>query len=141
MASVPWHVGPVHLHRGDRPWIGAAVGPQEPTPAPDNALAPGGTRLTGTNPEYQGVYVFTNDLPVFSSEAPEPSLSDSLYRTRRALGTAEVVCYHHDPTQSLADLTDDEVAAVVTTWRDRTRRLQSLEESSMCSSSRTGVRW
>ena len=114
-------------HRGDRPWIGEAVGPREPTPAPDNALAPGGTRLTVTNPEYQGVYVFTNDLPVFSPEAPEPSPSDSLYRTRRALGTAEVVCYHHDPTRSLADLTDDEMAAVVTTWRDRTRQLQSLD--------------
>jgi UDPglucose--hexose-1-phosphate uridylyltransferase len=114
-------------HRGDRPWIGEAVAPEEPTPAIDNALAPGGRRLTGTNPDYQGVYVFTNDLPVFSSEAPVPSPGDSLYRTRRALGSAEVVCYHHDPTRSLADLTDDEITAVITTWRERTRYLQSLE--------------
>ena len=71
----------------------------------DNALAPLGTRLHGTNPDYRGVYVFTNDLPVFSPEAPEPGPSDDVYRTRRALGTAEVVCYHHDPTRSLADLT------------------------------------
>ena len=114
-------------HRGDRPWIGEAVAPDEPTPAPDNTLAPGGTRLTGTNPDYRGVYVFTNDLPVFSPEAPAPSPTDSLYRTQRALGTAEVVCYHHDPTRSLADLTDDEMAAVVSTWRERTRFLQSQD--------------
>jgi UDPglucose--hexose-1-phosphate uridylyltransferase len=73
------------------------------------------------------VYVFTNDLPVFSPDAPEPSQGDDLYRTKRATGTAEVICYHHDPTRSLADLTDDEVTAVVTTWRDRTAALQRLE--------------
>jgi UDPglucose--hexose-1-phosphate uridylyltransferase len=92
----------------------------------DNALAPLGRRLHGTNPDYRGVYVFTNDLPVFSPEAPEPDSGDDLYRTRRALGTAEVVCYHDDPTRSLADLTDDEAAAIVTTWRERTAALQAL---------------
>jgi UDPglucose--hexose-1-phosphate uridylyltransferase len=73
------------------------------------------------------VFVFTNDLPVFSPDAPAPSSGDDLYRTARATGTAEVVCYHHDPTRSLADLTDDEVAVVVTTWRDRTEALQRMD--------------
>jgi len=50
-----------------------------------------------------------------------------VYRTQRAEGTAEVVCYHHDPTRSLADLDDDEVTAVVRTWRDRTAALQALD--------------
>jgi UDPglucose--hexose-1-phosphate uridylyltransferase len=113
-------------HRDGRPWIGQAVAP-EPAPGADNALAPDGRRLGTTNPDYRGVYVFTNDLPVFSLEAPAPSRGDDLYRTRGALGTAEVVCYHHDPARSLADLTDGEIAAVVTTWRERTRRLQSLD--------------
>ena len=46
-------------------------------PAEDNALAPpGGRRLHGTNPDYRGVYVFTNDLPVFSPDAPEPTSGD-----------------------------------------------------------------
>jgi UDPglucose--hexose-1-phosphate uridylyltransferase len=115
-------------HRGARPWIGDAAGPVEPAAPADNALAPGGRRLTSSNPDYRGVYVFTNDLPVFSPDAPEPSPGDDLYRTRRASGTAEVVCYHHDPARSLADLTDDETAAVVTTWRDRTEALQRLED-------------
>ena len=37
------------------------------------------------------------------------------------------MCYHHDPMRSLADLDDDEVTAVVDTWRERTRALQALD--------------
>ena len=98
-----------------------------PTIPEDNALAPLGRRIATTNPDYRGVFVFTNDLPVFSPDAPEPVDGDDLYRTRRAVGTAEVVCYHHDPTRSMADLDDDEVTAVVDTWRERTRALQALD--------------
>jgi UDPglucose--hexose-1-phosphate uridylyltransferase len=114
-------------HRGARPWIGETVADEEPKVPADNALAPLGRRIATTNPDYRGVFVFTNDLPVFSPDAPVPEGGDDLYRTRRALGTAEVVCYHHDPTKSLADLSDDEVAAVVRTWRDRTAALQELD--------------
>lgn len=114
-------------HRGARPWIGEVIADEEPVAPPDNALAPGGKRIATTNPDYRGVFVFTNDLPVFSVDAPEPSASDNLYRTGRATGTAEVVCYHHDPARSLADLDDDEVTAVLTTWRDRTCALQAMD--------------
>jgi UDPglucose--hexose-1-phosphate uridylyltransferase len=114
-------------HRGARPWIGETVADDEPAVPDDNALAPRGRRIATTNPDYRGVFVFTNDLPVFSADAPEPTHGDDLYRTRRATGTAEVVCYHHDPTKSMADLDDDEVTAVVGTWRDRTAALQAMD--------------
>jgi UDPglucose--hexose-1-phosphate uridylyltransferase len=114
-------------HRGVRPWIGEIVASAEPPVPADNALAPLGTRMHGANPDYRGVYVFTNDLPVFSADAPEPTSHDALYRTRAARGTAEVVCYHDDPDRSLADLTDDEVTAVVATWRERTAALQRMD--------------
>ncbi len=114
-------------HRDARPWIGEIAAPAEAPVPDDNALAPRGRRLHGTNPDYRGVYVFTNDLPVFSPDAPPPGPGDDLYRTRRALGTAEVVCYHHDPTRSMADLADDEMVAIVTTWRARTEALQAQE--------------
>jgi UDPglucose--hexose-1-phosphate uridylyltransferase len=114
-------------HRDTRPWVGEAVAAAEPAVPPENALGPHGRRLSSTNPDYRGVFVFTNDLPVFSPDAPVPLPGDELYRTRRALGTAEVVCYHHDPARSLAELTDEEATAVVTTWRQRTDALQSLE--------------
>ena len=118
-------------HRGARPWIGETIADDEPSVPDDNALAPLGRRIDTTNPDYRGVFVFTNDLPVFAPDAPDPKTDggevDDLYRTRRAVGTAEVVCYHHDPTKSMADLTDDEVAAVVRTWRDRTAALQTVD--------------
>ncbi|MDA8047794.1 MAG: galactose-1-phosphate uridylyltransferase [Actinomycetota bacterium] len=114
-------------HRGGRPWHGSVVDDPDPPVPAANALAPLGRRIGATNPDYRGVFVFTNDLPVFSADAPVPTVGDDLYRTRRAAGTAEVVCYHHDPSRTLADLDDDEVAAVVTTWRDRTMALQQME--------------
>jgi UDPglucose--hexose-1-phosphate uridylyltransferase len=114
-------------HRGARPWIGEVVPDEEPVAPPGNALAPLGRRIETTNPDYRGVFVFTNDLPVFSADAPVPTAQDDLYRRARATGTAEVVCYHHDPTRSMADLDDDEVTAVVTTWRDRTHALETLD--------------
>ena len=114
-------------HRGARPWIGETVADNELEVPVDNALAPLGRRIATTNPDYRGVFVFTNDLPVFSPDAPDPVDGDDIYRTRHAVGTAEVVCYHHDPTRSLADLDDDEVTAVVDTWRERTRALQALD--------------
>jgi UDPglucose--hexose-1-phosphate uridylyltransferase len=115
-------------HRDARPWIGEVAADEEPSVPDDNALAPLGRRVGTTNPDYRGVFVFTNDLPVFSADAPVPPPGDDLYRTRRAGGTAEVVCYHHDPTKSMADLDDDEVHAVVTTWRERTRALQARDD-------------
>ncbi len=114
-------------HRDARPWIGESGGPQDAPIPEQNALAPGGRRIASVNPDYTGVYVFTNDLPVYSPEAPTPSGDDDLYRTKRATGTAEVVCYHHDPHTSIADLTDDEMAAVVLCWRERTLELQRTE--------------
>ena len=115
-------------HRGDRPWIGEMVADEEPRVPENNALGPSGRRLSDTNPEYRGIFVFTNDLPVFAAAAPTPALGDDLYRARRAAGTAEVVCYHHDPHRSVADLDDDEATAVVTTWRERTAALQHHPE-------------
>ncbi len=111
-------------HRDARPWHGTLEPEVEPPVPPENALGPGGHRLGGVNPDYRGVFTFTNDLPVFGPDAPEPSPGDGLYRTARASGTAEVVCYHHDPTRTFGDLDDDEVTAVVCEWRHRTDVLQ-----------------
>ena len=63
-------------HRDARPWIGEIVAPQESPIPQDNALAPRGKRIATTNPDYRGVFVFTNDLPVFSPDAPQPDGAD-----------------------------------------------------------------
>jgi UDPglucose--hexose-1-phosphate uridylyltransferase len=117
-------------HRGGRPWVGHVPASEEPPADPHNALAPGGQRVDGTrNPDYRGAWWFTNDLPVFGADAPEPpSDGDPLYRRARAAGTAEVLCYHHDPGRSLASFTDDEAEAVVRLWQKRTMALQQLPD-------------
>ena len=114
-------------HRGSRPWHGTVVDDTEPTVPADNALAPLGRWISGTNPDYRGVYVFTNDLPVFSADAPEPASDDELYRTGRATGTAGGGVLPPRPRRTVADLDDDEVTAVVQGWRDRTTSLQQID--------------
>ena len=81
-------------HRGGRPWVGETVAGDEPAVPDDNALAPLGRRLHTTNPDYRGVFVFTNDLPVFAPDAPEPSGNDELYRVRQ--GVYRIVYAIHD---------------------------------------------
>ena len=49
-------------HRGARPWIGEVVAHDEVEVPAENALAPLGRRIDATNPDYRGVFVFTNDL-------------------------------------------------------------------------------
>ena len=113
-------------HRGGRPWVGDTFqSRQEKIPAydPTCALCPGNKRLKGENPKYQGVFWFTNDLPCFSDDAPTVSGSGELYRTQRALGTAEVICYHPDHSKTFADLTEAQAAEVVEAYTDRYRQL------------------
>jgi len=108
-------------HRGGRPWIGETHSPRDVEPPaydPTCALCPRNKRIRGENPPYTGAYWFTNDLPCFAGEAPRPP-SDDLYRTRPALGTAEVVCYHPDHSKTFVDLTDEEARAVVDLWAER----------------------
>ncbi len=109
-------------HRGGRPWVGETVaksGERPPAYDPECALCPGNKRLKGSNPAYTGAYWFTNDLPPFGAEVGGGAGGGGLYRTRPALGTAEVVCYHPDHGKTFADLTDEEALAVVRLWRER----------------------
>jgi UDPglucose--hexose-1-phosphate uridylyltransferase len=109
-------------HRGGRPWVGdthLSLIAEPPHYDPTCALCPGNPRLRGENPAYSGVHWFTNDLPCFSTEAPTPQRSDDLYLTRRATGTAEVVCYSPDHAKTFVDLTETEAGAVVDLWTER----------------------
>jgi UDPglucose--hexose-1-phosphate uridylyltransferase len=118
-------------HRGGRPWIGdthRSAATEPPSFDPTCALCPGNKRLQGTNPHYTGVLCFTNDLPCFSSEAPEPTASDDLYAARAAAGAAEVVCYSPDHAKTFVDLTDAETRDVVDLWTERYRALGALPE-------------
>jgi UDPglucose--hexose-1-phosphate uridylyltransferase len=116
-------------HRGGRPWVGDTFQPNtEPVPAydPTCALCPGNKRVKGSNPKYDGIYWFTNDLPCYSEDAPAVAANDPLYATQRALGTAEVLCYHPDHSKTFAELTEAQALAVVEAYTNRYRELGAL---------------
>jgi UDPglucose--hexose-1-phosphate uridylyltransferase len=99
-------------HRNSRPWQGAGL--VMPTAAPSYDpkcyLCPGNKRVNDKiNPEYAGVFIFENDLPVVGKNAPEvfqPWHPNDLYRKERALGVAKVICYdpRHQVTLSQVSL-------------------------------------
>ena len=129
MASVSWRMGPLYFAPG-RATVDRRV--RRPTGDADTrGKRPRSPRATTGDGQSRlpGVYVFTNDLPVFSPDAPDAAGHDDVYRTKRASGTAEVVCYHHDPHRSMADLTDDEITAVVLCWREQTENCSESKAS------------
>src|SRR5690349_8594972 len=88
----------VAAHRQNRPWIGETVeGSRDLPPEYDETcyLCPGNKRVSGAfNPEYRSVYVFDNDHPCVSPDAPENVASPSgILVSRPATGIARVVCY------------------------------------------------
>ena len=91
-------------HRNSRPWQGAGlIKPNESHPYdPFCYLCPGNARIHGSaNPDYKDVFIFENDHPVVSMQAPQvkPAGVDDLYKKEMALGIAKVVCY--DPRHNV----------------------------------------
>lgn len=136
----------VSPHRSRRPWLGQVEKVTEearPKHDPDCYLCPGNSRVGGVqNPVYTSTYVFDNDFQaLLTPEAAaragdEPGtavpqsnnpLHSSLFHAQQELGLSRVVCFHprHDLTLPL--MSQEEVAAVITTWTDQTRELGNLD--------------
>src|SRR4051812_19993259 len=85
----------IAAHRNARPWTGETVEHQIESPpsyAPDCYLCPGNRRVHGQrNPQYDGIYVFDNDLPCVANDAPlELSRPPGVFRSHPAQGKARV---------------------------------------------------
>ena len=124
----------ISSHRNERPWQGervAEAGRALPAYVPDCYLCPGNVRSSGQrNAQYNGVFVFDNDHPCVGPAAPavaEPPTGKGIYRTRRAAGSARVVCYtpRHDLT--LAQLPEPEVLSLLQALQAQYRELGALE--------------
>jgi len=88
----------VAAHRQNRPWSGGIIEHAEadaPNYVPDCYLCPGNMRVSGKqNLDYTSTFVFDNDLPSVSLDAPgELPEPVGIYRNRPARGIARVVCY------------------------------------------------
>lgn len=122
----------VAAHRQNRPWSGEIL-EHENKDAPgyvaDCYLCPGNARVSDArNEDYQGVYVFDNDLPCVGADAPQDLTAPSgIYRNRPASGIARVVCYSPKHNVSLAELDKREIENVIGVWQKQYAELGNRE--------------
>ena len=118
-------------HRNSRPWEGASEPSTKPAPCYDPTchLCPNNTRINGAvNPDYKGVYSFSNDHPVVGLAAPQIEESQELYRKKSASGLSRVVCYHDRHDVTMSDLSVEQIAAVMAEWKKETVELAKQDE-------------
>jgi UDPglucose--hexose-1-phosphate uridylyltransferase len=120
----------VSPQRNRRPWLGAIDSAQTERPPAFDAtcyLCPGNTRANGErNPHYQSTYVFDNDFPalVDAMDRHAPTAhDDELFVARRESGRCRVVCFSPRHDLTLAELSADEMSAVVDTWTEEFAQL------------------
>lgn len=126
----------VAAHRQNRPWSGETLDAgKAPPPSYDPTcyLCPRNPRVSGKgNPDYQGVYVFDNDLPCVGAHAPmQPALPvdpRGIYKTVPASGVARVTCYHPRHDLTLAEMEVAQIEEVVKVWQNQYRELGSRPE-------------
>jgi len=106
-----------------RPWSGAiARGHSQHVPAHDPScyLCPRVTRANNTaNPDYRGVYVFDNDFPSLSMDAPAVHRDDDvLASVAPAHGRCRVLCWSERHDATLASLTTEQIKAAARCWQE-----------------------
>lgn len=120
----------VAAHRQNRPWSGGTIDHAE-TSTPDYVsdcyLCPNNLRVSGArNNNYTSTFVFDNDMPSVSSQAPRDLPGPvGIYRNKPALGVARVVCYSPHHSATLAELDVSEVDELLNVWQDQYRELSA----------------
>ena len=111
----------VSPHRAKRPWQGQKeVTNTEKRPSHDQNcfLCSGNTRINGEqNPEYKGVFVFTNDFGALQTKSPKISVNKGLFKAESELGICKVICFSPDHSLSLAEMEVKDIDAVISTWQ------------------------
>lgn len=116
-------------HRNQRPWSSADVEHSSKADSPDYDpgcyLCPGNSRVSGANNgDYTGLFVFDNDHPSFSENAPSDlSEAHGIYQNAPATGTTKVMCYSPKHNLSLAELSVSDTEAVLNEWADQSEAL------------------
>jgi len=123
----------VAAHRQNRPWSGETVGrAAEPGPPydPDCYLCPGNLRVSGRrNADYTSTFVFDNDMPCASPDAPRDlERPPGIYRNRPAEGLARVVCYSPNHSLTLAELETAQVDELLRVWQEQYSELGGRPE-------------
>ena len=124
----------VAAHRQDRPWSGAVVrrdAEELPEYVDDCYLCPGNVRVSGkVNPNYSQTFVFDNDHPSVSMDAPNIEPPTGIYRNQPARGIARVVCYSPKHNLTLSELNVDEIKNLLHVWQEQYEDLGSRRDIS-----------
>jgi UDPglucose--hexose-1-phosphate uridylyltransferase len=124
----------VAAHRQDRPWSGALIerdAQKLPEYVEDCYLCPGNVRISGkVNPHYQQTFVFDNDHPSVSPDAPHIQPPTGIYRNQPAKGLARVVCYSPKHNLTLSELTVEEIKSLLQVWQEQYQDLGSRPDIS-----------
>ncbi|MDQ3805320.1 MAG: galactose-1-phosphate uridylyltransferase [Acidobacteriota bacterium] len=123
----------IAAHRQNRPWSGGTIEHAEeerPAYVPDCYLCPGNERVSGRrNADYTSTFVFDNDMPCASPDAPRDLPRPAgIYRNRPAEGLARVVCYSPHHSLTLAELETPEVEELLQVWQGQYRELGGRTE-------------
>jgi UDPglucose--hexose-1-phosphate uridylyltransferase len=123
----------IAAHRQNRPWVGETIKPgKNELPEYDSScyLCPGNTRVSGQqNPVYQQLFIFDNDHACVSWDAPEvPEISQGIYKRKPATGIARVLCYSPQHNLTLAELKEEEIAALLGMWQEQYSELGAFSQ-------------
>ncbi|MFT4684508.1 MAG: UDPglucose--hexose-1-phosphate uridylyltransferase, partial [Flavobacteriales bacterium] len=121
----------VSPHRAKRPWLGQNEEiPQEIQPSHDPKcyLCAGNIRINGEkNPDYEDVFVFTNDFAALQTDSKIFSVNDGLFKAESEQGICKVICFSPDHSKSLAVMDVKNIDKVIKTWQKEYLDLGSID--------------
>ncbi|MFT5125682.1 MAG: UDPglucose--hexose-1-phosphate uridylyltransferase [Kiritimatiellia bacterium] len=122
----------ISAHRQGRPWLGdrvAHASSETPIYDSDCYFCPGNARISGAvNSDYQQVFVFDNDHPCVSMDAPTPATPTSpLYLSQPALGVSRVVCFSPRHDLTLAEMPAADIDRVLEAFQEQFLELAAME--------------
>lgn len=111
----------VSPHRAKRPWQGQEeeqTSAKRPSHDKHCYLCAGNTRANGEiNPNYEDVYVFTNDFAALQKDSKSFSLQDGLLQAQSEQGICKVICFSPDHSKSLAEMSIESIEKVINAWK------------------------
>ena len=125
----------VSPQRAERPWQGQQEKPLASVQNqydPKCYLCPGNSRVNGApNPRYEGVYVFDNDfgalLRVEVTTDKIGDVSDELFKIKPERGINRVICFSHDHSLTLPEMSVEAITKVVSIWKEEYQSLGELD--------------
>jgi UDPglucose--hexose-1-phosphate uridylyltransferase len=114
-------------HRAKRPWQGqleSNAHGQTSSYDENCYLCAGNTRVNGEiNSNYSATYVFANDFSALNPQTPVFADNDPLFQMATERGENRVVCFSPDHSKTLAELSQDEIVAVIAAWQVQSAEL------------------